>query len=112
MPTEESVEKIEAETSETIKGKVRVLGKGWANPTPTKLANITKALRYFMVGCITMVSGSDLFSGGQAKIINFCLGVGILFLGAVDLGVGVEPDKKQVIGSILILAWGSYWAFI
>lgn len=90
----EQPEKIEVDTTKTTSGKVTFFGK-ISNPTPTLLARITKALRYFAVSLITMISGTDLLSGGQAKITNFCLGVFILALGCVDIVIGVEPENKN-----------------
>lgn len=87
-------EEIQVDTTTVTKGKVTVFGK-MSNPTPTLLAKITKALRYFSVSLITMVAATDLFSGGQAKIISFCLGAFILLLGGIDIVIGVEPDKKH-----------------
>ncbi len=92
MPDQAEV--IQVDTTKSQKGTVKFFG----NPklkTPTILARVTKALRYFSVGIITMVSATDLFSGGEAKIINFGLGVFILLLGSVDMFVGVEPEVKQ-----------------
>lgn len=81
------------DTTEVVKGKITVGINN--NPTPTILARATKALRYFAVSLITMVSATDLFSGGQAKIISFCLGVFILATGAIDILIGIEPTEKK-----------------
>lgn len=95
MATEtEQVEKVEVDTTKLTAGKVTFFGP-IKNPTPTLLARITKALRYFAVSLITMISATDLLSGGQAKVTNFCLGVFILALGCVDIVIGVEPESKQ-----------------
>lgn len=95
MGTEEiKPDEVQVDTTTIQKGKVTFFGKP-SNPTPTILARATKALRYFSVSLITMVSATDLFSGGQAKIISFCLGVFILALGGVDIVIGVEPEKKD-----------------
>ena len=87
-------EKVEVDTTKLTTGKVTFFGP-IKNPTPTLLARVTKALRYFAVSLITMISATDLLSGGQAKVTNFCLGVFILALGGVDIVIGVEPDKKE-----------------
>ncbi len=94
MGTEEiKTDEVQVETTTIQKGKVTI---GFnRNPTPTILARATKALRYFSVSLITMVSATDLFSGGQAKIISFSLGVFILLLGGVDIVIGVEPENKD-----------------
>lgn len=91
---DEQKEEVQVDTTKLATGKITVFGK-MSNPTPTILARATKALRYFSVSLITMVSATDLFTGGQAKIISFCLGVFILMLGGVDIVIGVEPDKKD-----------------
>ena len=91
---EPEIEKVEVETTKDTVGTIRVGVKGMQNPTPTLLARVTKALRYFAVSLITMISATDLLTGGQAKVTNFCLGVFILALGGVDIVIGVEPDKQ------------------
>lgn len=93
-PTPEEEQPIQVDTTAPSTGKVTFFGNV-SNPTPTILARATKALRYFAVSLITMVSATDLFTGGQAKIISFSLGVFILALGAVDIVVGVEPENKK-----------------
>lgn len=107
MGTEETnsqEEKVQVDTTKQVSGKIRAFNlTALLSPTPTILARVTKSVRYFAVGLITMVSGSDLFSGKQAKIINFCLGIFILALGALDLAIGVEPDKIQKAGAIIII---------
>lgn len=94
MPNEPATtDEIVVDTTTVSKGKVTVFGN-INNPTPTILARVTKAMRYFATAMITMVGATDLFSGGQAKIICFILGVTILALGTVDIVIGVEPEKK------------------
>ena len=94
MAEETQPEKVEVDTTKLTTGKVTFFGP-IKNPTPTLLARITKALRYFAVSLITMISATDLLTGGQAKVTNFCLGVFILALGCVDIVIGVEPEKKE-----------------
>ena len=96
MPEQQiQTDEVQIDTTAISKGKITVFGNV-SNPTPTILARATKALRYFSVSLITMVSATDLFSGGQAKIISFCLGVFILLLGGVDIVIGVEPTDKKI----------------
>ena len=87
-------EAIVVDTTKEATGKVTYFGKV-SNPTPTILARATKALRYFAVSLITMVSATDLFTGAQSKVISFSLGVFILALGAVDIVVGVAPSDEN-----------------
>jgi len=91
----EENKEIMVDTTKTEKGTVTFLGKGLSNPPPSLLSRATKALRYFCTCLITMVSATDLFSGGQVKIIAFILGTVILSLGAVDIAIGVVPDKEN-----------------
>lgn len=95
MSEQSSTEPVQVETTKVSTGTIRFGSKGFGNPTPTLLARITKALRYFCVGLITMISGTDIFSGVQAKLICFCLGAFILLLGGIDMAVGVEPEKLE-----------------
>lgn len=66
------------------------------NPTPEKWKRISNAARYFFVSLITMVSATDLFSTKESKIICFVLGVLVLMSGAIDVFLGVEPQKDSV----------------
>lgn len=97
MPEDKDNKPIEVETPITAPGKVQFMNAaGFNNPPPAKLKRVLAALKYFCVSLITMVSATDLFSGGQAKIISFILGVCILFMGAIELATGVKPvDEKS-----------------
>jgi hypothetical protein len=77
-------------------GKVTFLNKeAINNPAPQKMKRIIKALNYFCVGLMTAVGGSDLFSGGQAKVIVFVIGVFLLAIGSLEFLTGVKPvDDK------------------
>lgn len=89
-PTD-TTETHEVEMPAIVKGDVRFLSKAaFANPAPDRLKKFLTGGRYFAVGAISIVSASDLFSGGQAKIINFSLAVFILLLGAIEASIGVE----------------------
>lgn len=88
-------EPVQVDTTKISTGTIRVGLKGMNNPTPTILARATKALRYFAVSLITMVSATDIFNGTQSKLISFCLGVFVLATAAVDIVIGVEPEKKD-----------------
>jgi hypothetical protein len=93
---DDNVKDVEVAIPETKQGSVQFMNKsGFNNPPPEKLKRILAALKYFCVSLITMVSATDLFSGGQAKIINFSLGVLILVMGGIELATGVKPvDEK------------------
>lgn len=87
---------IEVAVPEIQKGTVSFMSKSaFSNPAPERMKRILGALRYFCVGLITMVSGTDLFSGRQSKIICFVLGAFILLLGAVELGTGVKTQEEN-----------------
>ncbi len=89
---------IETEQPVTAPGKVQFMtGAAFSNPPPALLKRILAALKYFCVSLITMVSATDIFSGGQAKVINFSLGAFILFLGFIEIATGVKPieDEKR-----------------
>ena len=91
---------IEVETTKEQKGEV-VFFKNISYPTPTKLANITEALRYFALSLITTVAAASgttadaLFSLAQSKWIVFWLTIVIFFLKAIDIGVGVRPPEQN-----------------
>lgn len=103
--TDENPSVVVDTTKEIPKGKLKVSWNPFNGlPTPTILARTTKALRYFSVALIGLVSASDLFSGLQAKKVNFCLSVFIYFTGVIDIMIGVEPDKAQRAGILLLIA--------
>jgi len=80
------------------KGEVKMFNKsGFTNPAPDKLKRVLTAIRYTLVGGITMIAGTDLFSGYQSKVICFILGVCILVCGGIELGVGVKPLPEEKI---------------
>jgi hypothetical protein len=84
----------QVESTVVEKGKVTVSWNPFnSNRTPTILARTTKALRYFCVGIIGLTSTSNQFSAAQATQIAFWLAALILFLGALDVFIGIEPDK-------------------
>ena len=85
---------VQVDTTKIQTGTIKYGLAGVNNPTPTILARATKALRYFAVSLITMVSATDIFDGRQSKLISFCLGVFVLATACVDILIGVEPDKK------------------
>lgn len=66
-----------------------------SNPAPDKLKRVLTAIRYTFVSLITAVSATDLFSGAQSKIISFCLGIGIIVCGGIELGTGVKPEESN-----------------
>lgn len=76
-------------------GTVQVMNRAaFNNPAPAKMQRVIKALNYFIAGLVTTVGATDLFSGGQSKIICFILGVIVLALGAMELAFGVKPEEK------------------
>ncbi len=100
-------EKISIDTTKEVKGKIVTNPlKAWKLPTPSLLARATDVLRYFSTAIIGLVSGSDMFTGGQAKKKNFGLSVFIVFLGGADRFIGVEPAKRNTIaGWIIVLTF-------
>lgn len=92
-PLPENVHQVESTVVE--KGKIKASWNPFnSNRTPTILARVTKALRYFCVGIIGLTSTSNQFTASQATAIAFWLAVVILLLGAVDVVVGIEPENK------------------
>lgn len=76
-------------------GTIQFLNKdAVTNPAPDRLKRVLTAIRYTLVSLITAVSATDLFSGRQSKIISFCLGIGIILCGAIELSIGVKPTEK------------------
>jgi len=89
------VEGIEVSEQVMSKGKVQFMTPAaFSNPAPTKLKLALTVIKYSSTGVITMVGGSDMFSGGQAKIICFVLGVIIIVCGGFEMAFGVKPSEK------------------
>lgn len=94
MPEQPEVVEVEKTVEKT--GTVKLGINQWSNPTPIIWKRICTAARYFIVSLIGLVSASDLFTGGQAKLIIFCGTVLIFLIGAIEVFIGLEPaDKKE-----------------
>lgn len=94
MPPE--VEKHEVETTEVVKGKVKLFGNP-NNPVPVVMARIGKALRYILTGMIVSVSSapSKILSAEEATAWAWYFGIAILISGGLEIIIGVEPPKKN-----------------
>lgn len=87
---------IEVQATEVTTGKVSFMTKsGFANPPPIMLKRICAALKYFCVSLITAVGATDIFTGGQAKVICFSLGIAILLIGGIEMATGVKPIEEE-----------------
>jgi len=95
MGTEETppIENQQQEVNKpvAIKGKVRLGLDQLSNPTPLKWKRVSNALKFFFTGLITIFSASSLVGPKTANIINLCISIAILALGALDMGLGVGP---------------------
>lgn len=90
------VEKHEIDVPTLKKGSISFMtSEGFNNPAPAKLKRVLTAVRYFLTSLIVMVTGAPIFTAHQATIISFCLGVGILATGAVEIGTGVSNDTPK-----------------
>lgn len=95
MPDEQLPEKIEVAVPEMKPGKVEFMNEaGFKNPAPEKMKRVLAAMKYTFVGLITMVSGTDLFSGRQSKIACFVMGICVLICGAIELATGVKQSEE------------------
>lgn len=96
MGTEESKNQNteqEVEKTVVIKGKTRFGPDQFGNPTPAKWKRISDGLRYFFTGLITIFAATNMVGPKTANIISLSLSIGILGLGAIDMGLGVSPAK-------------------
>lgn len=94
-PDEQEVQK-----TVTVQGKVRFGLDQINNPTPDKWKRISQGLKYLFTGLIAMVASTTIFTSKQSNIINFCLAIAILILGAIDVMMGVSPtidNKKGIV---------------
>lgn len=98
MPDEKVIPAgVEVDKPVMAEGEVKFATKtAMNNPAPAKMKRIIKALNYFSVGLITAVGATDIFTGKQAKIIVFVIGVFVLALGSLEFLTGVKPvdDEK------------------
>lgn len=90
----ETNEKIQVDTTKVTKGTIKYFASP-SLPTPTILARVTKALRYFCTSLIIMINSASIFEASEATVYSFWIGAFILLLGGVDIVVGVEPESKQ-----------------
>lgn len=69
---------------------------GWhpKYPTSTKLRLICETIVYTNAGVTALISGSDIFSGYQVKVLGFILGVTALVAGGVIKATGVKPASE------------------
>lgn len=89
-------DEIEVSVPVIQQGKVKFMNaSGFSNPAPDKLKRVLTAIRYTLVGLITAVAGTDLFSGYQSKVITFSLGIMILACGGIELATGVKPLPEE-----------------
>lgn len=97
MPQEKDIPKgVEVDKQIIEEGEVKFGTKtAMNNPAPARMKRIIKALSFFSTGLITAVGATDIFTGGQAKIIVFTLGVFILALGAIEFLTGVKPIEDD-----------------
>lgn len=96
MPEENEPKQIEIDVPVMKTGTVQFMNKaGFNNPAPDKLKRVLAAMKYTFVAMIGLVSGSDIFSGGQAKIICFTLSVSIIVCGGIELGTGVKAIEQE-----------------
>lgn len=93
--TQEPAPTVEVDVPVEKKGTAKFNFNQVGNPTPAKWKRIGAAIRYTLTGMITMVAGSDLFTGYQSKWICFILGLCILISGGVEVFMGVEPPEKK-----------------
>ena len=86
---------VEVQKTVEKKGKVRFNLQQIGNPTPVLAKRICTAARYFIVSLIGLISASDLFTGGQAKLLIFCGTVLIFLIGAIEICIGLEPAETK-----------------
>lgn len=97
IPTNQPIPEGVVEVKEPVlkEGKVKFLSKGAFNsPAPSFVKLIVKTIQASCVGLITLVGGSDMFSGGQSKRIVFVLGVIAIISESIMKATGVVSEKN------------------
>lgn len=96
IPTQQPPEEHEVNIPVVQTGTIQFMNKSAVtNPAPDKLKRVLTAIRYTFVSLITATAGTTLFTGNQSKVISFCLGVGIIVCGGIELGTGVKPSEDN-----------------
>ena len=93
MGTEEHFEEVPS--TKVVKGKVRFGIDQIGIPAPDRWLRISKGLKYFFTGLVAIVSGTPFLTSKASNIINFCIALSILTLGAVDMMLGVSPSSND-----------------
>lgn len=86
----------EKEIPDGIQVEKSVISEGSAgfhpsHPTPVKLQLVCDVIVYSNTGLVTLVSGTDIFTGFQSKAICFILGAAAIVAGVVAKVIGVKP---------------------
>lgn len=94
MPEDEKPmpEGIEVEKTVMKKGKLGFYPK---YPTSSRLRLVLETVVYSNTGLVSLVSGSDVFTGGQAKKISFILSAIGIIAGVFIKITGVKPYGKK-----------------
>lgn len=58
-------------------------------------AKVSEALRYFFVGVMTTIAGTDIISPSTIKWLTLGLGLAVLGLKAIDMAVLPTPRKPK-----------------
>lgn len=96
MPPDEEIKNIEVDQPVIEKGSLQFGNRsGFKYAAPNKMKVAFKAVNYFAAGAVTLVGATDLFSGTQAKVISFILGVTVLACGAIESATGVKPAEDK-----------------
>ena len=90
MTEETTIPEQEVQTTVTVKGKTRFGLDQINNHAPDKWLRVSRGLKYFCVGMVTIVSGTPYLSSKASNIVNFCLAIAILILGSIDAMLGVS----------------------
>lgn len=79
----------------TVQGVVRFGTDQMGNPAPLLWKRVSDGIKYLSVSFIGLVSASTIFNSHQESVITFCLSALIIFLGGLDLMLGVAPQKTN-----------------
>lgn len=97
IPTNQPIPEGVVEVKEPVlkEGRVKFLNKkAFNNPAPTYVKLIVKTIQASCVGLITLVGGTDIFTGGQSKRIVFVLGAIAIVSESIMKATGVVSEKE------------------
>ena len=87
----------EIQSTQDMKGTIRIGMRGIGNPTPVKWARATGAIRKLIIGLVIAVPTApvNILSSNQSLTVVWWLGLASLLTYSLDYLIGVESPEKE-----------------